>query len=585
MAEGPERPLRASGHEEWKRWRARTLTGLLRTTGFVCSALGLFATVQVHSVPFAAVSAVVALLMLLAAVRQAMPFRLRATILLIGLYGASTAAMSLGGLSPNILVAMSASVVMATLLLGRRWGIAMTLACATTVAVVMPLRNAGLLPVDLRITYEHPDGRTLARVVFAFVLLASAVVASVSYLLSRAEEVFLQKAHALETLEQEQARRRETDEQLRRTEAAFHKARELEVLGRLSSSVAHDFNNALLILQANVDLARRRPSYVATALSHIEAAVFQATATTRQLRAFTPAAQQPARPLHLGETLAREGELLQRILPENIEVKIERPDADLTVLGDEGQIQSLLTNFALNARDAMPDGGTLTMRLRPATPSEGADGRSLAVVDIEDNGVGMSRETAARIFEPFFTTKGAAGTGLGLASARGIVEKAGGRIEVTSELGKGTRFRILWPLYDGAPSSTHERKAGDGADGAGTVLVVEDDDAVRSAITEPLSWRGYTVLEARTGDDALLVARRHHEPIDVVCVDYVLPGMPTRELVSLLRASHPAVRVLLCSGYLPEDAAPALDLDAFLPKPFSPDVLARVVRKLVGGAI
>jgi two-component system cell cycle sensor histidine kinase/response regulator CckA len=350
--------------------------------------------------------------------------------------------------------------------------------------------------------------------------------------------------------------------------------------------VAHDFNNALLIIQANADLARLRPSYAETALQAISEAIHQAAATTRQLRAFSPQAQQPPRVVSLGDTLEREVQLLKWILPANIALRYEEPSAEVTVLGDEGQIQSLLTNFALNARDAMPEGGTLEMRLRSATPDErddsAQDGDDFAVIAIEDTGVGMSPETTARIFEPFFTTKGAAGTGLGLASVRAIVERAGGRIEVESAIGRGTRFRIFWPIHRAENARRSSAVPEDDEAGSGTVLVVDDDDEVRRAMVKPLAWRGYTVLEARTGADALLVARRHHERIDVLCVDLIMPGMPTRQLVESFRAAHPDVRVLLCSGYLPEEAGRPLDVvDAFLPKPFSPSALARVVRRLV----
>jgi signal transduction histidine kinase/CheY-like chemotaxis protein len=571
----------AGGPEEWSRWRAQTLTGLLWTTGIACGVLGVVATIQVRSVPFAIVSGCASSLMLASALARRAGFRLRAAVLLAGLFVATSTSLMLGGLSPNILFALGLCVVMATLLLGRVPGLALVFVAAITVAVVVPLRDAGMLPTDLRVSYQHPDVRTLSRVVIAFVLIASAMVVSVSYLLVRAEELFLQKARALETLAREQAQRRETDEQLRRAEAAFQKARELEILGRLSSSVAHDFNNALLIIQANADLALRRPSYAETALRAIGEATRQAAATTRQLRAFSPRAARPAQPISLAATLGQEVELLRRILPANITLRYARPEDDMVVLADDGQIQSLLTNLALNARDAMPEGGTLEMRLRAAAPDEANGGGWWVVIDVEDTGVGMSPETSRRLFEPFFTTKGAAGTGLGLASVKDVVERGGGRIEVTSELGRGTRFRIFWPRTGTADLRPSEDGIGPES-GSGTVLVVDDDDAVRSAMAKSLSWRGYTVLEARTGADALLVARRHHEPIDVLCVDLVLPGMPARQVVDGTRAAHPEVRVLACSGYVPDEAGAALEVaDEFLSKPFSPNVLAASVHDLV----
>ncbi|HEY2513949.1 MAG TPA: ATP-binding protein, partial [Polyangiaceae bacterium] len=536
-----------------------------------------------------------------AARNDSLPFRARVAVLLVALYSATTSGLMLGGLSPNILVAMCAAVVMGTLLLGRWGGLALVLLASATVMVVVPLRNAGLVPQDLHITYERPDLPTLWRVAFAFALLSTIIVVTVAYLLERAERLLAQRAQALERLRREEEERRKESERRKRTEAAFQKARELEVLGRLASSVAHDFNNALLIIQANADLARLRPSYVDTALRDIGAAIQQAAATTRQLRAFTPQSRRPPHPLSLADTLGKEVDLLRRILPANITLRwelapsssalpaagTEAAASSYVVLADDGQVQSVLTNLALNARDAMPEGGTLDVRLRMADAGElaelakaGLTGR-FATIEVEDTGVGMPPETAARVFEPFFTTKGASGTGLGLSSVRTAVEEGGGRVKVTSQEGKGSSFTLFWPLHDAAPSAPVE-SAGQEPPASGTVLVVDDDDDVRAAMVRPLSWRGFTVLEARSGADALMVARRHHDPIDVLCVDLVMPGMPARQLVESFRQAHPAARVLLCSGYLPDDEGKPLDVaDAFLSKPFSPAALAKAVRGLV----
>jgi signal transduction histidine kinase/CheY-like chemotaxis protein len=572
--------------QELRRWRNRTLGALLWAAATACTAIEAFATFQIHSLRFAIVGAVISAALLTAAVRQQLDFRLRTGILLAAVYAASTASLALGGLSPNILVAMCAFVVMATLLLGRGWGTGLVLFAATTVLVVVPLRNAGTFPADTHISYETPDAGALARVAFAFVLLSLLIVASISYLLARAEELLRENARALETLERARAEQHETDEQLRRTEAAFHKARELEILGRLSSSVAHDFNNALLIFQASIDLARLRPSYVETALNEIGSAIQQAAATTRQLSAFSPQAARPPRVLSLAGALLREAALLERILPANITLRcdVAKEDDELTVLGDEGQIQSLLTNLALNARDAMPDGGTLDVRLRRASTAELGAARlagSFVAIDVEDDGVGMPRETLEHVFEPFFTTKGAAGTGLGLASVRDVVDRNGGHVHVSSEVGRGTRFTLYWPIRRADATDAAEARPPE-TTASGTVLVVDDDDDVRRAMTKPLAWRGYTVLEAKSGADALLVARRHRESIDVLCVDLVMPGMPAQQLIDSFRASHPEARVLLCSGYLPEEAGrPFAPVDAFLSKPFSPGALASAIQSLV----
>jgi len=286
--------------------------------------------------------------------------------------------------------------------------------------------------------------------------------------------------------------------------------------------------------------------------------------------------------------VTRAAALLERVLPSNIGLAVTVEDAS-TVLADDGQLQGIVTNLVLNARDAMPRGGKLELRVRKALPTDceaGGVRAPCALVEVIDDGIGMSEATMARLFEPYFTTKGAAGTGLGLASAKSAVEASGGKIVVTSELGRGTQVRILWPLCEERPDVPEMRETSEPREArTGTVLLVEDDERVRIAMARLLAARGFTVLEAPNGAEALTIARRYRAPIHVLCSDCRMPGIPVEEMIAAFRPLFPAARVILCSAHAPEDVALPLEtVDAFTAKPFAPDGFARLVGALVARA-
>jgi CheY-like chemotaxis protein len=249
-------------------------------------------------------------------------------------------------------------------------------------------------------------------------------------------------------------------------------------------------------------------------------------------------------------------------------------------------------NLALNARDAMPEGGRLELRVRRAKDEEtaalGMEGQ-FAVVEVQDDGIGMSPATQARLFEPYFTTKQQEGTGLGLASVKAVVEASGGRIVVASQVGRGTTFRIFWPIAEEVRESASAMVTA--ARNGGTVLVAEDDPQVRGALADQLRRRGLTVLAAADGADALLVARRHRGRIDVLCSDAGMPGAPegrrpdgirVTHLVRGFREAHPEARVLLCAGVgASEMGIEEGVVDKIVPAPWSPEELARIIDDLV----
>ena len=576
---------------EQQHWRDQVLTGLGWTAVAATAAVSAAMLLFTWDVPGATVWAAAAVAFLLAAtLRGSRAFRVRVWLLILPvcLIG-GVVGPALEGFVPNSSLALGAAVVFTTALRGMRWGLVVLALEASMMLGVALLHHTGIIGVLPG--YEALAAFPLAavgRFVTNFTIASAAMLVTISYLLSRVEGLLLDKTGALERLREEQGATQRAREELQCREAAFRKARELEILGRLAGCMAHDFNNALVVIQSNVDLIRSKADYLVTGLRQIDEAVAQAASTTRQLRGFTHQAPVPSRPVALGLTVTRAAALLERVLPSNITLAVDVED-HLTVLADEGQLQGVVTNLALNARDAMPRGGNLELRVRRATPTEGQAGGiqgPCALVDVNDDGIGMSEETMARLFEPYFTTKGPAGTGLGLASVKSAVEAGGGKIVVTSAPGRGTQVRILWPVYERGADGVERSEATESPVGRpGTVLLVEDNERVRIAMARMLAARGFTVLEAPNGTEALTIARRYRAPIDVLCSDCEMPGISVGEMIAAFRALFPAARVILCSSYAPEEVAPPLEtVDAFAAKPFAPDEFARLVGDLVARA-
>ena len=507
------------------------------------------------------------------------------------LYVAAVAVLLRVGFSPNPFLALGLICFLGTLLFGRRAGLALVAGCTITVIAIGYLHATHLIERAENWTQLLDDtlAANILRVVLAFGLVTAVLVTAVSYVLTRSEELAVEKAQSLETLRREQAERERIGRDLELREAAFQKGRELELLGRLAGSMAHDFNNALLVIWAALDeiaLLPALPEGISVSLADLRAAADQASATTKQLGAFGPMAPRRPSQLELTPLIEKAKAMFMRVLPQNIRLETDLR-LDAIVLADEGEVMRVLMNLALNARDAMRDGGKIVLRVRPPTPEErllplpeaAAPTPDLpapvgvAVVEVEDTGSGMSEAVRSRIFEPFFTTKQASGTGLGLASVRDIVVAHGGRIEVASEPGVGTTISLLWPtverVFERARKSSPARSSE-----PVVVLLVDDDDAVRLALRRSLTRAGMTVLDAADGASALTLARRHQAPIHLLCTDCVMPGPPLRQLIASFRELHHG-RVLVCSGYAPAETGLTPEVfDDFLPKPFSGETLA-----------
>jgi PAS domain S-box-containing protein len=386
----------------------------------------------------------------------------------------------------------------------------------------------------------------------------------------------------------------------RHAEERMRLAQRVEALGRLAGGVAHDFNNLLTVITVNSDLALMglEPDHPnARAFVEIRDAAERASELTRQLLAYGRRQHLNPRTLDLNRVLGDLQSLLRRLIPENIVIGVHPGGALDPVTVDPTQIEQVVLNLAVNARDAMPHGGHLTIETRNLVVSEGSHphcppmppGRYV-VLSVSDDGVGMDETTRGRIFEPFFTTKSMGhGTGLGLAMVYGTVKQSGGWIWVDSSEGVGTTFTILLPAAS-APAEASRGPAMPGAvpHGDETLLLVEDDAVVRDISRRVLEGCGYHVLVARDGAHAIETVRAHAGAIALMVSDVVMPRMSGPELRERLLELRPDLRVLFVSGYADQAVLPAAVLEGgvpFLQKPFKPEVLARRVREALDARI
>jgi PAS domain S-box-containing protein len=383
----------------------------------------------------------------------------------------------------------------------------------------------------------------------------------------------------------------------RQLEERYRQAQKLESVGQLAGGVAHDFNNLLTAINGYAELAMQETpaaSDVREYLEEIGHAGRQAASLTQQLLAFSRKQILQPEVLDLNAVLTGALKLLRRVIGEHIEIVTDLADAVGHVRADRGQLLQVVLNLAVNARDAMPDGGRLQLATRDVVLDDEAgaepDALSGEVVrlTIADNGHGMHEETRRRAFEPFFTTKERGkGTGLGLATVYGIVKQSGGHIRVRSAPGEGTVFEIDLPRVEEPAAAEAPEQASPTVRSAGTILLAEDQDEVRRLAAESLERAGYEVLAAPDGTAALALWRAHSRDISLVVADVIMPGMTGVALVQALRAEVPSVKVLLISGYadhpLPADLLAGGQI-ALLGKPFTPTgLVARVQRMIDAG--
>ena len=381
----------------------------------------------------------------------------------------------------------------------------------------------------------------------------------------------------------------------RRLEEQLRHAQKMEAVGQLAGGVAHDFNNLLTAILGYCNLMLDdipQDDPMRQDLEEIKSAGERAAALTRQLLAFSRRQMLQPQVVDLNMLVRQTEKLLRRLISEDVELITALGPGLPAVKVDPASLEQVLVNLAVNARDAMPDGGRLTIETSVVDLDSSYVGAHPAVLpgryvmlSVSDTGVGMDTATRARIFEPFFTTKEhGKGSGLGLATVYGIVQQSGGSIWVYSEPGQGTSFKVYLPTSETGALTRSSDAGGDGAKkGWETVLLVEDEDAVRALAREVLRRHGYVVLEARHGLDALRVAERHPDTIHLMVTDVVMPHMSGRDLADRLAEVRPKMKVLFMSGYTDHSAmhrhlTPGA---AFLQKPFTPETFARKVRSML----
>ncbi len=382
----------------------------------------------------------------------------------------------------------------------------------------------------------------------------------------------------------------------KRLEEQLLQSQKMEAVGQLAGGVAHDFNNILTAIVGYTDLlAAELASNVRQLedLEEIRKAARRAAALTRQLLAFSRKQVLEPRIIDVNAVVLNLDKMLRSLISENIELKTDLADNLGAARADPNQIEQVIMNLAINARDAMPDGGTVTIETGNVTLDDAYAGQHVSVIPgeyvmlaVSDTGCGMDAKTQSRIFEPFFTTKPAGrGTGLGLSTVYGIVKQTGGNIWLYSEPGKGTTFKIYLPAIAALPEDIGKVAPAEAPRrGAGTVLVVEDDEQLRRLTHRALDAQGYTVLVADRGGTALDIARRHKGEIDLLLTDVIMPDTNGRKLAETIQAARPGMRVLYMSGY-PDGAIASHGMlepgVAYLAKPFTTEAITRRVREVL----
>ncbi len=386
--------------------------------------------------------------------------------------------------------------------------------------------------------------------------------------------------------------RRTAEGERAQLESRLRQAEKLEAIGQLAGGVAHDFNNLLVAIRGYGELALGKlergedgvPEYVEAVLT----AADRAAGLTRQLLAFGRRQVLNPEVLDLNEIVRETDNLLKQLLSDNVELVTTLSDEPVLVKADRGMLEQVITNLAVNARDAMPSGGVLRIQVATGDLERGSDDEPPrhAVLSVADEGSGIDAAVASHIFEPFFTTKGEEGTGLGLPTVHGIVAQNGGQVVLDTALGRGSTFTVYLPLSTDEMSARRIQRASAGDGGTELILLVEDDPEVRSIVAKMLASHGYEITSAADGQEAVLRFESRERAIQLVVSDMVMPGLDGHQTIDRIRELEPATRVLYMSGYIDDAVIRSTGLGpgtGFIQKPFSGDELAVRVRELLDG--
>ncbi len=493
-----------------------------------------------------------------------------------------------GVFAPNLFAGHVLLVVLVALIAGRRaaWG-------------VWGLGGAGWIAIGIAHSLDPPllvastdtpaSQLQWVRIVAINLAISAAALAAVSYLCER----MVQAVHRAESfrgaLERQTQDRIQALERERSLTQQLQQAQKLEAIGTLAGGVAHDFNNLLVVIMGNADLVAEEEMSpeVRGALRAIEAAAERAASLTTKLLTLGRQQTIERHAILADEAVDSSIKMLSRVLPESIEIetRLETPEARLWLAASE--LDQIVVNLCINARDAMPDGGRLLIstKHRVRDIESGGAPRPCIELEIEDTGTGMDSATQERIFEPFFSTKGPrSGTGLGLSTVYGIVRQAGGEIEVTSSPGLGTTISIYLPLFQGEPSASAAAASSVASVQRGTLLVADDDPEVGAIMQRILSRKGYDLIHCSNGVHALEELRRREGHVDLIVCDAVMPQMGGRELHSAILKSWGEIPFLVCSGYAADSFEPEFfshPTRGFIAKPFGERALLRRVQELL----
>ena len=495
-------------------------------------------------------------------------YLVRATGMVAACFVAAGSAVILRGLAAAPVLLLGFAVLIGALFLGRAGMLGSLLVAGATVAIA---------------------GRPEAATTFSpwasaidFVCVAGVLTVLVQFVVSRLERSLEHTSQTLERLRTEQGLRERAQGELTRAQATLQQTQKLDAIGRLAGGVAHDFNNTLQVVLGWTELLRSETQshVMLDGIEHIHDAAERSRGLTRQLLAFSrPEMRAPTR-VNLHEFLPSLVKSYRRLLPDDISIAAHS-DPDAAILMDEGHLSQVLLNIVLNARDAMPTGGTVAViaRITPLAelPSAAAGFDTDAVeIDVTDTGTGMDEATKSRVFEPFFTTKGKRGTGLGLSTAYGVVQQANGVIEIESEPGNGTSVRLFFPRASQSDTQTDTGLGRTSSSNAQAVLLAEDDRDVRTTLARALRQAGHHVVEVGDVEAGRVVIRERGAEFGVLVTDGIMPGGSTRQLIDDYLMARPDGRVVVCSGYIDDELSMrALEARSFefVPKPFSPSEL------------
>jgi len=501
--------------------------------------------------------------------RPKLPYRVRAVTLSGACFVTAGSAVVLRGLAAAPVLLIGLGVLMAALFLGRAGMIGSLIVAGATVAIIgRPEPAATFSPWSSAIDV---------------VCVAGVLTVLVQFVVSRLEGSLDHRSRALRSLKAEQDLREQAQQELTRAQATLLQTQKLDAVGRLAGGVAHDVNNTLQVVLGWTELLRDEtdPQQIRDGIEHIHAAAERSRGLTRQLLTFSRPEMRAPKRIDLHEVVPALVESYRRLLPNDIAIATRAAEG-LAIVMDEGHFSQVLLNIVLNARDAMPTGGTLTVTARfcpraELPPAAAGFDNGAVEVEVTDTGTGMDEDTQSHAFEPFFTTKGKRGNGLGLSTAYGVVSQAHGVIDLQSEPGKGTSVKLFFPPLTGVQDAAAPAEPSAPAPSVRqTVLLAEDDRDVRTTVAQALRHAGHHVVEVSDVEAGRVVVRERGAEFAVLVTDGIMPGGSTRDLIDDFLVARPDGRVIVCSGYFDDELA-MRNLGGqsfeFVPKPFSPSEL------------